>query len=133
MEFWNIFHYVLFFYHTCIGPLALDLLNVIVKAYITVYSFHFFLIPLWIYQTREKYRIYTRLLLWRYAYKSPCMQICISSIFPEGHNVSLSISHAADSIGLKEIPKYEVRVGEQYDWIKKTQVDLLLCPFLLVI
>ncbi|PON81838.1 S-adenosyl-L-methionine-dependent methyltransferase [Trema orientale] len=48
-------------------------------------------------------------------------EICISSIFPEGHNVSSSISHAADSIGLKEIPKYEVRVGEQYDWIKKNQ------------
>ncbi|PON34142.1 S-adenosyl-L-methionine-dependent methyltransferase [Parasponia andersonii] len=47
--------------------------------------------------------------------------ICVSSIFPEGHNVSSCISHAADSIGLKEIPKYEVRVGEQYDWIKKTQ------------
>ncbi|XP_062090598.1 uncharacterized protein LOC133796914 [Humulus lupulus] len=48
-------------------------------------------------------------------------EICITSIFPEGHNISSSISHAADSIGLKEIPNYEVRVGEQYDWIRKTQ------------
>ncbi|KAF4346378.1 hypothetical protein G4B88_015104 [Cannabis sativa] len=48
-------------------------------------------------------------------------EICISSIFPEDHNISSSISHAADSIGLKELPIYEVRVGEQYDWIRKTQ------------
>lgn len=54
------------------------------------------------------------------------MQICISSIFPEGHDIYSCISHAADSIGLKELPCYEVRVGEQYDWIKKTQVGLFV-------
>ncbi|EXC08471.1 hypothetical protein L484_009614 [Morus notabilis] len=48
-------------------------------------------------------------------------EICINSIFPEGHDINSCISHAADSIGLKELPRYEVRVGEQYDWIKKTQ------------
>lgn len=36
------------------------------------------------------------------------------------------ILHAVDSIGLKDIPSYEVKMGEQYDWIKKTQVTLLL-------
>ncbi|XP_004293020.1 PREDICTED: ribosomal protein L11 methyltransferase-like [Fragaria vesca subsp. vesca] len=49
------------------------------------------------------------------------MQICITSIFPEGEDVDTCISHAADSISLKEIPRYEVTIGEQYDWIKKTQ------------
>lgn len=53
------------------------------------------------------------------------MQIFIDSIFPEGGDVNLCISHAANSIGLKEIPHYEVKMGEQYDWIKKTQVDFL--------
>ncbi|XP_057965399.1 uncharacterized protein LOC131155951 isoform X3 [Malania oleifera] len=47
--------------------------------------------------------------------------ICISSIFSEGHDVNMCISDAADSIGLKEIPSYEVTMGEQFDWIKKTQ------------
>ncbi|KAL5565284.1 hypothetical protein UlMin_028448 [Ulmus minor] len=48
-------------------------------------------------------------------------EICIDSIFPEDEDVSMCISHAADSIGLKQIPKYEVKLGDQYDWIKKTQ------------
>ncbi|XP_057965394.1 uncharacterized protein LOC131155951 isoform X2 [Malania oleifera] len=48
-------------------------------------------------------------------------KICISSIFSEGHDVNMCISDAADSIGLKEIPSYEVTMGEQFDWIKKTQ------------
>ncbi|OMO53508.1 Ribosomal protein L11 methyltransferase [Corchorus olitorius] len=30
-------------------------------------------------------------------------------------------NEAADSIGLKEIPSYEVKKGEHHDWIKKTQ------------
>ncbi|XP_022749280.1 uncharacterized protein LOC111298843 isoform X2 [Durio zibethinus] len=47
--------------------------------------------------------------------------ICIESIFPELEDVDVCISQAADSIGLKEIPSYEVKAGEQYDWIKKTQ------------
>ncbi|KAL4619708.1 hypothetical protein ACB092_06G099500 [Castanea dentata] len=48
-------------------------------------------------------------------------EIFIDSIFPEGEDVNLCILHAANSIGLKEIPHYEVKMGEQYDWIKKTQ------------
>lgn len=53
-------------------------------------------------------------------------QICITSIFPEGEDVNTCISRAADSISLKEMPSYKVTMGEQYDWIKKTQVILLL-------
>jgi hypothetical protein len=53
------------------------------------------------------------------------MQISMDSIFPEGKDVNVCISRAAKSIGLKEIPHYDVKMGEQYDWIKKTQVDLL--------
>ncbi|KAF7822688.1 Ribosomal protein L11 methyltransferase [Senna tora] len=48
-------------------------------------------------------------------------EICISSIFPEDEDVSMCISHAADSIGLKKIPKYEVKIGEHDDWMKKSQ------------
>ncbi|KAH1063553.1 hypothetical protein J1N35_028540 [Gossypium stocksii] len=48
-------------------------------------------------------------------------EICIESIFPESEDVDVCISQAADSVGLKMIPSYEVKTGEHYDWIKKTQ------------
>ncbi|QHN96275.1 uncharacterized protein DS421_18g617080 [Arachis hypogaea] len=38
-----------------------------------------------------------------------------SSIFLEGEDINMSISHAADSIGLKEIPRYEVKIIEEDD------------------
>jgi len=52
------------------------------------------------------------------------LQICISSIFPEVEDISVSILHAADSIGLKEIPRYEVKICEEDDWMKRSQVNL---------
>lgn len=55
------------------------------------------------------------------------MQIFINTIFPEGEDVNMCISHASNSIGMKEIPDYEVKMDEQHEWIKKTQVDLLAC------
>lgn len=64
-----------------------------------------------------------------FTYKSPIVQTCIDSIFPEGHDVNTCILHAADSIGLKDIPNYEVKKGEQYDWIRKTQVNFLFLSF----
>ncbi|XP_065862032.1 uncharacterized protein [Euphorbia lathyris] len=48
-------------------------------------------------------------------------EICIDSIFPECQNVDMCLAQAADSIGLKKIPAYEVKIGEQYDWVRKTQ------------
>lgn len=48
-------------------------------------------------------------------------EIYIDSIFPECEDVDGCILNAANSIGLKEIPHYEVKMGEQCDWIKKTQ------------
>ncbi|RDX88455.1 hypothetical protein CR513_29940, partial [Mucuna pruriens] len=51
------------------------------------------------------------------------LQICISSIFPEVEDINVIISHAADSIGMKEIPKYEVKVNEE-DWMKRSQANL---------
>ncbi|KAH9802518.1 Ribosomal protein L11 methyltransferase-like protein [Citrus sinensis] len=48
-------------------------------------------------------------------------EIYIDSIFPECEDVDECILNAANSIGLKEIPRYEVRMGEQCNWIKKTQ------------
>lgn len=48
-------------------------------------------------------------------------EISISSIFSICHDVHHSISQAADSIGLKETPNYEVTMGYQLDWIKQYQ------------
>ncbi|XLR35139.1 hypothetical protein S83_063039, partial [Arachis hypogaea] len=48
-------------------------------------------------------------------------EICVSSIFLEGKDINMSISHAADSIGLKEIPRYEVKIIEEDDWMKGAQ------------
>ncbi|CAJ1978536.1 unnamed protein product [Sphenostylis stenocarpa] len=51
-------------------------------------------------------------------------EICISSIFPEVEDINVSMSRAADSIGLKEIPRYEVKIYEEDDWIKRSQESL---------
>ncbi|XP_028793003.1 uncharacterized protein LOC114748719 [Neltuma alba] len=48
-------------------------------------------------------------------------EVCISSIFPEDQDINMCISLAADSIGLKNTPRYEVKIGEHDDWVKKTQ------------
>lgn len=48
-------------------------------------------------------------------------EIYVDTIFPDGQNVSKCISYAADSVGLKELPSYEVTIGEQHDWLKKSQ------------
>jgi hypothetical protein len=37
----------------------------------------------------------------------------------------MCLSQAANSIGLKETPPYEVNLGDQYEWVRKTQVDFL--------
>ncbi|XP_023535559.1 uncharacterized protein LOC111796963 [Cucurbita pepo subsp. pepo] len=48
-------------------------------------------------------------------------EIYVDTIFPDGQDVSKCISYAADSVGLKELPSYEVTIGEQHDWLKKSQ------------
>ncbi|KAI3888723.1 hypothetical protein MKX03_013891 [Papaver bracteatum] len=49
-------------------------------------------------------------------------EIFINFIFTEPQNIDKCISHSTDSIGLKEIPSYEVIVDdEQSDWVKKSQ------------
>lgn len=40
--------------------------------------------------------------------------------------VKMCISLAADSIGLKEMPKFKVEMGDEHDWITKNQVSLEL-------
>lgn len=50
------------------------------------------------------------------------LQISIDSIFPPSEDVGTCISNAADSVGLKELPRYEVEMREREDWIMKTQV-----------
>ncbi|KAL0824607.1 hypothetical protein Bca101_048284 [Brassica carinata] len=42
--------------------------------------------------------------------------ICIESIFPVNEEVKMCISQAANSIGLKEIPKFKVEMGDEQDW-----------------
>lgn len=59
------------------------------------------------------------------------LQICISSIYAISQDVHKSILHAADSIGLKDTPSYEVVMGYHSDWIKETQVRLILLHFVL--
>ncbi|XP_010446245.1 PREDICTED: uncharacterized protein LOC104729037 isoform X2 [Camelina sativa] len=48
-------------------------------------------------------------------------EICIESIFPVHEEVKMCISQAANSIGLKEIPKFKVEMGDEQDWITKNQ------------
>lgn len=48
-------------------------------------------------------------------------EVCIDSIFPEFEDVDMCLSQAANSIGLKETPPYEVNLGDQYEWVRKTQ------------
>lgn len=54
------------------------------------------------------------------------LQICIESIFPVNEEVKMCISQAANSIGLKEIPKFKVEMGDEQDWVSKNQVSLLV-------
>ncbi|KAJ6728117.1 ELECTRON TRANSFER FLAVOPROTEIN BETA SUBUNIT LYSINE METHYLTRANSFERASE [Salix koriyanagi] len=48
-------------------------------------------------------------------------EVCIDSIFPECEDVDMCLSQAANSIGLKETPPYEIHLGDQGDWVRKTQ------------
>ncbi|CAK8561335.1 unnamed protein product [Lathyrus sativus] len=48
-------------------------------------------------------------------------EICIISIYPEGEDINLNISHAFDSIGFKEKPRYEIKAIEEEDWLKRSQ------------
>ncbi|KAK1347115.1 PrmA domain-containing protein [Heracleum sosnowskyi] len=48
-------------------------------------------------------------------------EICISSIYDISKDVRKSITHAADSIGLKYLPCYKVIKGYHSDWIKDIQ------------
>lgn len=48
-------------------------------------------------------------------------EICISCIFSVSQDVKESISLAVDSIGLKEIPSYDVLMHDHTDWIKESQ------------
>ncbi|CAA7049095.1 unnamed protein product [Microthlaspi erraticum] len=48
-------------------------------------------------------------------------EICVESIFPVDQEVKMCISQAANSIGLKEIPNFQVEMGDEIDWIAKNQ------------
>ncbi|XP_073027447.1 uncharacterized protein [Primulina eburnea] len=48
-------------------------------------------------------------------------EIWITTIFNVSQDVRCCISLAADSVGLKEIPNYEVEMHDHTDWIKQTQ------------
>lgn len=53
------------------------------------------------------------------------VQVSICSIFAGDGDVTSCISYAADSIGI-EMPIFEHLKYDPYDWIKRTQVELLL-------
>ncbi|KAJ6979880.1 hypothetical protein NC653_027884 [Populus alba x Populus x berolinensis] len=53
--------------------------------------------------------------------KMMTLMVCIDSIFPEFEDVGMCLSQAANSIGLKETPPFEVNLGDQYEWVRKTQ------------
>ncbi|KAL2523557.1 ribosomal protein L11 methyltransferase-related [Abeliophyllum distichum] len=48
-------------------------------------------------------------------------EIWIISIFTVSQDVKECISQAVDSVGLKEMPSYEVEMHDHTDWIKQTQ------------
>ncbi|KAJ3696074.1 hypothetical protein LUZ60_001451 [Juncus effusus] len=48
-------------------------------------------------------------------------EVSITSIYPEGGNVSKSISDATSSIGLDYKPNYEISIGKQSDWVANVQ------------
>nr|CAD1827959.1 unnamed protein product [Ananas comosus var. bracteatus] len=48
-------------------------------------------------------------------------EICLTSIFPDGQDVSACISNAASSVGLDYVPNYEVSMGKQCDWVTNAQ------------
>ncbi|KAL3733795.1 hypothetical protein ACJRO7_023193 [Eucalyptus globulus] len=48
-------------------------------------------------------------------------EISINSIFLPSEDVDASVSSAADSIGLKDVPEYDIKECEQEDWVKKNQ------------
>ncbi|KZV23240.1 hypothetical protein F511_05079 [Dorcoceras hygrometricum] len=54
-------------------------------------------------------------------YRDSDKQIWITSIFNISQDVKGSVSLAADSVGLKEMPTYEVEMLDHTDWIKQTQ------------
>ncbi|RYR59798.1 hypothetical protein Ahy_A05g025782 isoform G [Arachis hypogaea] len=64
------------------------------------------------------------LFTWRGLYSS-CHSYC--------EDINMSISHAADSIGLKEIPRYEVKIIEEDDWMKGAQLLNLLRSLLSIL
>lgn len=57
--------------------------------------------------------------------RSPTVQIIITSIFSVCKDVKDCILLAADSVGLQNIPSFEVEMHDHTDWIKATQVNIL--------
>ncbi|XLS54682.1 hypothetical protein HN51_004437 [Arachis hypogaea] len=54
-------------------------------------------------------------------YGNNCAMLSETGDYIKGEDINMSISHAADSIGLKEIPRYEVKIIEEDDWMKGAQ------------
>ncbi|XP_051151887.1 uncharacterized protein LOC127265908 isoform X2 [Andrographis paniculata] len=48
-------------------------------------------------------------------------EIWITSTFDVEMDVKICVARAADSVGLKQIPKYKVEMHDHTDWIKQTQ------------
>jgi hypothetical protein len=54
------------------------------------------------------------------------LQSRITALFPAGEDVAEALAMAADSVGLTEMPQYEVVNTEEIDWVQQVQVFRLL-------
>lgn len=52
------------------------------------------------------------------------MQSCITALFPMGDDVGEALAMAANSVGLKEMPLYEVEDLLDQDWVQQVEVSL---------
>jgi hypothetical protein len=51
------------------------------------------------------------------------MQSCITALFPMGDDVGEALAMAANSVGLKEMPLYEVEDLLDQDWVQQVEVS----------
>jgi ribosomal protein L11 methylase PrmA len=49
------------------------------------------------------------------------LQSRITALFPAGEDVAEALAMAADSVGLTEMPQYEVVNTEEIDWVQQVQ------------
>jgi hypothetical protein len=61
------------------------------------------------------------------------MQSCITALFPMGDDVGEALAMAANSVGLKEMPLYEVEDLLDQDWVQQVEVSFYCASVLFVL